>query len=257
MNMIQLWIAYKTLTKKELVRCFRIWPQTIVPPAITMTLYFVIFGRLIGSQLHSIDGYTYIQYIVPGLVMMAVITSAYMNTSSSFFGAKFQRSIEELLVSPMPNYIILFGFITGGVLRAMITALVVTSIALLFTHLNVQHIFLMFLIVLLTSIFFSTAGLINGIFAKTFDDVSWIPSFVLTPLTYFGGVFFSTAMLSGIWQKIAYLDPILYIVNAFRFSLLGISHANIEISISFLLFITVSAFFYALYLLRTSSGLRG
>ncbi len=252
----QIWISYQTLAWKELVRCFRIWPQTIVPPAITMTLYFVIFGKLVGSQIHSLDGFTYMQYIVPGLVMMAVITNAYLNTSSSFFGAKFQKSIEEILVSPMPNTIILLGFVTGGVLRAIIVAVVVILIALLFTHLNIHHIFLMCLVVLLTSIFFSTAGLINGIFAKTFDDVSWIPSFVITPLTYFGGVFFSVSMLSGIWQKIAYLDPIFYIVNAFRFSMLNVSSANVSLSILILLIITVATFLYALRLLRISPGLR-
>jgi len=252
----QIWIAYKTIVIKELQRCFRIWPQTIMPPAITMTLYFVIFGKLVGSQIHEIEGFTYIQYIVPGLVMMSIIMNAYINTSSSFFGSKFQRSIEEILVSPTPNVIILCGFIMGGVMRALIVGSIVTTIALFFTHLHLHHFLLMFLVALLTAVFFSIAGVINGVYAKTFDDVSWIPSFVITPLTYFGGVFFSTSMLSGLWQKIAYLDPILYIVNAFRYSLLGVSYANIEISVSVLFIFTTVLFFYALHLLRVSPGLR-
>lgn len=256
MNPHQIWIAYKTLVYKELIRCFRIWPQTIVPPAITMTLYFVIFGRLIGSQIRMIDGYSYIQYIVPGLIMMSIITNAYINASSSFFSAKFQRSIEEVLVSPTPNLIILLGYISGGVTRAFIVGMLVSAIALFFTHLSIHHLPLMLLTVLITAVFFSIAGVINGIFAKTFDDVSWIPSFVITPLTYFAGVFFSISMLSGIWQKVAYLDPIFYIVNAFRYSLLGVSSANVFISMGLLFLFTIGLFFYALRLIRISPGLR-
>ena len=253
---IQIWIAYKTIVIKELKRCFRIWPQTILPPAITMTLYFVIFGRLIGSQLRHIEGYTYMQYIVPGLIMMSVITNAYINASSSFYGAKFQRSIEELLVSPTPNVIILLGYISGSVARALIVGVLVTTIALLFTHLGIHHAVLMLGVVIMTSVFFATAGVINGVYAKSFDDVSWVPTFLITPLTYFGGVFFSISMLSGVWQKIAYFNPIFYIINAFRYSLLGISGANVVLSAMVMLFVTIAAFFYALYLLRTSEGLR-
>lgn len=252
----QIWIAYKTIVIKELIRCFRIWSQTLLPPAITMTLYFLIFGRLVGSQIHAVDGFTYMQYIVPGLIMMAVITNSYINSSSSFFSAKFQRSIEELLVSPTPNVIILLGYISGALARAVIIALIVTVIALFFTHLYIHHFFVMLLVVLLTSIFFATTGVINGVYARTFDDIAWIPSFLLTPLTYLGGVFFSISMLSGIWQKIAYLDPVLYIVNAFRYSLLGVSSANVPVSIAMMLLITIAVFIYALRLLRISPGLR-
>lgn len=250
------WVSYKTIVIKEMTRCFRIWPQTIVPPAITMTLYFVIFGRLIGSQIHPVEGFTYIQYIVPGLIMMSVITNAYMNASSSFFSNKAFRSIEEILVSPTPNAIILMGYVTGAVVRAIVVGSIVTVIALLFTHLGIHHLFLMVFVVLLTAMFFAIAGVINGVFAKSFDDVSWVPSFVITPLTYFGGVFFSISMLPVFWQKVAYLDPILYIINAFRYSLLGVSSANIALSVVMMLLVTVAAFFYALYLIRTSDGLR-
>src|SRR3989338_10067977 len=154
MSLVKIWIAYQTLVRKELIRIFRIWSQTLLPPAITMTLYFLIFGQLIGSQLRNIDGFTYMQYIVPGLIMMSVITNSYIHTSSAFFSIKFQRSIEELLVSPMPNIIILLGFISGALIRSLIVAFIVTCIALLFTHLTLHHWFLMLLIIVSTSVFF-------------------------------------------------------------------------------------------------------
>lgn len=252
----QILIAYQTLIIKELVRCFRIWPQTLVPPAITMTLYFLIFGRLVGSQISAVQGFTYMQYIVPGLIMMSVITNSYIHSSSSFFSMKFQRNIEEVLVSPTPNIIILLGFVTGAVARALIVAVIVMCIALLFTHLNVHHYALMFFIVLLTSFFFATAGVINGIFARNFDDVSWVPSFILTPLTYLGGVFFSIAMLPPVWQKVALLNPILYIVDLFRYSILGIRDIHIVGELFILLLLTIFIFCYALHLIRKSPRLR-
>lgn len=256
MNIKKMRIAYQTLVYKELIRCFRIWPQTIVPPAITMALYFVIFGKLVGKQIHPIDHFTYMQYIVPGLIMMQVILNSYINSSSSFFSMKFQRSIEEILVSPTPNIIILLGFISGSVARGFIVGTLVMGIALLFTHLVVQHVFLMFFIVLITSVFFSIAGLINGIFARNFDDVSWVPSFALTPLIYLGGVFYSVTMLSPLWQKIALLDPILYVVDMFRYSMLGIGETHFLSAFIMLSLFTVILFFYALHLLRKSSRLR-
>jgi ABC-2 type transport system permease protein len=256
MNSQRIWIAYLTILRRELKRCFRIWPQTIMPPAITTTLYFVIFGRLIGSQIPPVEGFTYIQYIVPGLIMMSIIMNAYINASSSFFSSKFQRSIEEVLVSPTPNYIILLGYISGSVVRAVVVGFIVTVIALFFTHLMIHHVLLMLLVVLLTSMFFATVGFINGVYAKSFDDVSWIPSFVITPLTYFGGVFFSISMLTSFWQKVAYLDPVLYIVNAFRYSLLNVSSSNVPFSLLVLFVVTIGTFYYALRLLKHSEGLR-
>lgn len=252
----QILIAYQTIIIKELVRCFRIWPQTLVPPAITMALYFLIFGKLVGSQISAVQGFTYMQYIVPGLIMMSVITNSYMNSSSSFFSMKFQRNIEEILISPTPNFIILLGFVTGAVARGLIVGLIVLFIALVFTHLNIHHIFLMIFTAFVTAFFFSTAGLVNAIFARNFDDVSWIPSFVLTPLTYLGGVFFSINMLSGVWQKIAMINPILYIVDLFRYSMLGIQDANILIAFILLLLMTIVIFIFALYLIQKSSRLR-
>ena len=256
MNAKQFLIAYQTIIIKELVRCFRIWPQTLVPPAITMTLYFLIFGKLIGSQISAVQGFTYMQYIVPGLIMMSVITNSYIHSSSSFFSMKFQRNIEEILVSPTPNVIILLGFVTGAIARACIVAVIVMCIALLFTHLNIHHFGLMFLIVLMTSFFFATAGVINGVFARNFDDISWAPSFVLTPLTYLGGVFFSIAMLPSIWQKVALLNPILYIVDLFRYSVLDIRDIHVVGELFVLTLITILIFCYALHLIAKSPRLR-
>ncbi|OGT44844.1 MAG: ABC transporter permease [Gammaproteobacteria bacterium RIFCSPHIGHO2_12_FULL_38_11] len=252
----QILIAYQTLIIKELIRTFRIWPQTIMPAAITMTLYFLIFGKLVGSQIHPLQGFSYMQYIVPGLIMMSVITNSYIHASASFFGMKFQRSIEEILISPMPNVIILLGFITGAVIRAFIVSLIVLCIALLFTHISIAHTVLMVFIILMTSIFFATAGLINAVFARTFDDVSWVPSFVLTPLTYLGGVFFSISMLSAFWRKLAMLNPVWYIVDLFRYTMLGITDANIYLALFVLLLGSVLFFIYALHLIAKSPRLR-
>lgn len=252
----QKFIAYQTLVIKELVRCFRIWPQTLLPPAITMALYFVIFGRLVGSQIHAVDGFTYMQYIVPGLVMMSVITNSYMHSSGGFFSMKFQRSIEEILVSPTPNSIVLFGFVTGAVVRGLVVALIVMFISLFFTHLHIDHLLLVLLTILLTSFFFATAGLINGIYARNFDDLSWVPSFVLTPLTYLGGVFFSISMLSPFWQKVALINPIFYTIDLFRYSVLGLSQANIAVEFSVLFLLDAVLFFAALYMIRNSLRLR-
>ncbi|OGT33151.1 MAG: ABC transporter permease [Gammaproteobacteria bacterium RIFCSPHIGHO2_02_FULL_39_13] len=256
MTLKQILIAYQTIVIKELVRTFRIWPQTILPPAITTALYFLIFGKLVGSQISAVQGYTYMQYIAPGLIMMQVIMNSYVNSSSSFFSMKFQRNIEELLISPTPNVIVLLGFVTGSVARGFIVGIIVMCIALLFTHLTVHHVGLMFLTVLITSVFFATAGVINGIVARNFDDVSWIPSFVLTPLTYLGGVFFSVSMLPGFWQKMAMLNPILYLVDLFRYSVLGVQDTNIFFALVILSIVTAMIFCYALYLIRYSSRLR-
>ena len=256
MNAKKIWIAYQTIVIKEFFRCLRIWPQTIMPPAITTTLYFIIFGKLVGSQIKPLYGFTYMQFIVPGLVLMQVVINAYVNASSSFFGAKFQRYIEELLVSPTPNVIILLGYVTGGLVRACIVASIVITIALLFTHLEIQHPGLMIFTIVMLAIFFSIAGVINAIFAYTFDDVSWVPSFVLTPLTYLGGVFFSIKMLPSLWQKIALLNPVLYLIDLFRYSVLGVQEASITVALTILFMMTFGLFFYALHLLAKSPRLR-
>lgn len=256
MSLQEQWIAFLTILHKEIKRFTRIWIQTLLPPAITMILYFVIFGKLIGSRIGDMSGFSYIEFVAPGLIMMAVITNAYANVSSSFFSAKFQRSIEELLVSPTPNYIILLGYVMGGVARGVAVGLIVTIMSLFFADLHIHHWLTTLFIVLMTSILFSIAGFINAIYANTFDDVSIIPTFVLTPLTYFGGVFYSINLLPEFWQQVSVLNPILHMVNAFRYGMLGITDLNIGMALVGLTVFVVILFVIALHLLKTGKRLR-
>ncbi len=249
-------IALYTILRKEVVRFIRIWSQTLIPPAITVTLYFIIFGKLIGSQLRDIQGISYIQYIVPGLTMMSMITNSYANTSASFFSAKFSKSIEEMLVSSMPNYIILLGYLFGGMLRGLLVGIVVMLTSLFFVPIHIQHLEVFISMAVLASLIFSVAGLINAIFAKSFDDISFIPTFVLTPLTYLGGVFFSITQLPVAWQKLASLNPILNIVDTFRYGILGISDVNIYHSYTMVCFLVVVLLIWCLVLLQKGVGLR-
>jgi ABC-2 type transport system permease protein len=249
-------IALQTVLYKEVVRFTRIWSQTLLPPAITMTLYFIIFGQLIGSQLHDIKGFTYMQYLVPGLTMMAIITSAYANTSSSFFGAKFSKSIEEMLVSSMPGYIILLGYMLGGTLRGILVGAIVIFIAFLFTHIHIHHLWLVLFMAVLSSMLFSLGGFINAIFAKKFDDVSFIPTFVLTPLTYLGGVFYSIKQLPPTWQTISSINPILNIVDTFRYGMIGVSDINIYFGLALVCMLFIILFVWCLSLLKKGVGLR-
>ena len=250
-------VALQTLVRREIVRIMRIWTQTLIPPAITMTLYFVVFGKLIGGRIGTIEGgFSYIQYIVPGLVMMSIITNSYGNISSSFFGAKFSRSVEEMLVSPMPNWVILLGYVTGAVTRGLVVGVLVLLIALFFTSLHVVHPIITFLSVLLGATIFSLAGFVNAVFAKKFDDIALVPTFVLTPLTYLGGVFYSINMLGEPWQTISRVNPILYMVNAFRFGVLGITDVNIWVAFVVMLAFVVALSIVALQLLHRGIGLR-
>ncbi|MGP1939643.1 MAG: ABC transporter permease [Arsenophonus sp. ET-DL9-MAG3] len=238
--MIQLyWIVIKTIWKKEITRFLRIWIQTLLPPVITMTLYFIIFGSLIGSRIGNMDGVNYSQFIVPGLIMMSVITNAYTNVCSSFFGAKFQKSIEELLVAPVISHIMIIGFIGGGVARGVLVGILVTIVSLFFVQLNVYSWWIVIIIILMTAILFSLTGLINAIFAKSFDDISIIPTFVLTPLTYLGGVFYSSSLLPEFWQKISKLNPIVYMISGLRYGFLGISDIRLSITLSILVIFIV------------------
>lgn len=249
-------IALHTILVKEIRRFMRIWVQTILPSAITMSLYFIIMGKFIGSQINPIDGFSYIEFIAPGLIMMGIITNSYANTVSSFYSSKFQRHIEEMLVSPMPNYIIILGFMLGGIARGIIVGAVVTVVALFFTHLQIHSIALVILITILTAALFSIAGLINGIFARSFDDISIIPTFVLTPLTYLGGVFFSIDMLSSFWQNISLINPIIYMVSSFRYGVLGITDVNLTAAIAVILGFFIALFAVCLYLLNKGIGIR-
>lgn len=250
------YIALITILRKEVVRFMRIWSQTLLPPAITMTLYFIIFGKLIGSQIQDINGYTYMQYLVPGLTMMAIMTNAYVNTASSFFGAKFSKSIEEMLVSSMPNVVILLGYMLSGALRGLLTGIVVILISLFFTHLQFHHIGVVIGMAILSAMLFSLGGLINGIFAKKFDDVSFIPTFVLTPLTYLGGVFYSINQLPEFWQKLTFFNPIFDMVDIFKYGMLGISDINVYVGFSMIGFLFIILFIGCLYLMHKGIGLR-
>jgi len=250
------WIAYVTIVLKEITRFMRIWQQTLIPPAISTLLYFVIFGNLIGKRIGQMDGFDYMDFLVPGLILMAVINASYQNVVGSFFGAKWGKSIEELLVSPTPNSIILLAYITGGVARGMLVGLIVTGISLLFTDLNVFNLGILTGVVILTAVLFSLGGFVNAIFAKTFDDVSIIPTFVLLPLTYLGGVFYSIHLLGDFWQQVSKANPILYMVNAFRYGFLGISDVSLSFSFGMIGFFIICFFALSLYLLTYSRGLR-
>ena len=249
-------IAFLTIVRKEIKRFMRIWTQTLVPPVITITLYFIIFGNLIGQRIGTMAGVDYIEFVVPGLIMMSVITSSYTNVVSSFYGAKFQRFVEEMLVSPTPNYIILSGFVVGGVARGLGVGLIVTLVAMFFTDLQIHSYPITLSIVLMTSVFFAVAGFINAVYANSFDDISIVPTFVLTPLIYLGGVFYSVSLLPEFWQKVSMANPVLYMVNGFRYGFLGQSDVSIGLAIGVLVGFNILFFAAAYYILDKGIGIR-
>jgi len=256
MNWKNYWIGLQTLVIKEVLRFARIWMQTILPPAITTLLYLLIFGNLLGQRLGEMDGYSYIDFIVPGIIMMSIITNSYANVVSSFYSTKFQHHIEELLVSPLPNVLILLGYVLGGVARGLAVGLVVTLVTMLFTDLQIDNLPLTLLVAFLTALLFSLAGFINAVFAKSFDDISIVPTFVLTPLTYLGGIFYSISLLPEFWQTASHFNPIFYMVNAFRYAILGVS--DVSMSSAFLIigaFIVVLATL-SLMLLNRGVGIK-
>lgn len=249
-------VGYKTMVRRDVVRIFRIWSQTLLPPVVTMSLYFVIFGGFIGSQVKGVGGFTYMQYIVPGLVMMSIVTNAYMNTVSTFFFSKWQKVIHEILVSPMPSWAVIAGFVTGGVVRAALVGILVVGISLLFTHLIVFNILIVLVVAFLTAILFALAGVINGIYAKGFDSISIVPNFVLTPLTYLGGVFYSIHLLPPFFAKLSLANPILYMVNAFRYGFLGVSDVPLGTCFAVLGGLTIVFFLWTLFLFKRGAGLK-
>jgi ABC-2 type transport system permease protein len=249
-------IAFLALLRKEIKRFLRIWSQTLLPPLISTGLYFLIFGGLIGQRLGKIQGFTYMQYIAPGLIMMSVITAAYSNVVTSVYGMRFQRSIEELIVAPLPNGLLLGGFVAGGVVRGLLVGLLITLLASFFTHLSIYDFAVLCAIVPLTTILFSLAGFANALFAKSFDDISIVPTFVLTPLTYLGGVFYSIHLLPPFWQKVSLFNPILYIVNAFRYALLGISDISVLKALLVISLCCLVLFIINLRLLSKGQGIR-
>ena len=248
--------ALKSLAVKETNRYLRIWVQTLVPPVITTSLYFIIFGNLIGGRIGEMEGFSYMEFIVPGLIMMSVITSSYSNVSSSFFSQKFQKNIEELLIAPVPTHIIMWGFIVGGLGRSILVGTLVTIISLFFVPLQAYSWVMIIVTLLMTSILFSLAGLLNGIFAQSFDDVSIVPTFVLQPLTYLGGVFYSISMLPPFWQAVSRVNPIVYMISGFRYGFLGIIDVPILLSMGILVIFIVVLYAIDWYLIETGRGLR-
>jgi ABC-2 type transport system permease protein len=250
------WVGYKTIVRKEITRILRIWGQTIVPPAITMSLYFIIFGELIGRRIGDMGGFSYMQYLVPGLVIMSVITNSYGNMVSSFFGAKFGKHIEELLISPLPNWVILAGYVTGAVSRGLMVGAVVMAVSLFFTRIEVQDPLIMFTVLLLTAVVFALAGMVNAIFARKFDDIAIIPTFVLAPLTYLGGVFYTISLLPEFWRNVSMFNPILYMVNGFRYGMIGVSDVSLLQTYFVILVAAALLFSWCLLLLHRGTGLR-
>ena len=249
-------IAYKTIVRKEVLRFSRIWKQTLIPPVITNILYFIIFGNLIGQRIGNIENFSYTDFIFPGLLLMSVITHSYTNTVSSLYISKYHRYIEELLVSPIENYTILAGFITGGIIRGLSVGVVVILAAQFFVTFTVHNIFLMLAVILLSSTLFSMCGFLNGLFASDWDDINVVPTFIMTPLTYLGGIFFSISMLPGIWQDIALINPILYLINALRFSMLGISDVSVSFAFFIIIAFNILLATLCLYFLSVGKGLR-
>lgn len=250
------WIAFNTIFIKEVRRFMRIWVQTLLPPAITMTLYFVIFGQLIGKRVGEMGGVDYMSFIVPGLIMMSVITSAYSNVSSSFFSNKFQHSIEELMVAPVHPLTLLAGYVAGGVARGIASGFIVTLVSMYFTTLSIHNIWVVFLVVVLAAIVFALGGFVNALLATKFDDVAIVPTFLIAPLTYLGGVFYSISLLPEVWQKVSLINPVLYLVNTFRYGILGISDINIVYAILMLVVFVIALTLWSLWLLNKGTGLR-
>jgi ABC-2 type transport system permease protein len=250
------WVAFRTILTKEMLRFMRIWVQTVLPPAITMALYFVIFGKLIGAQIGDMDGFRYIDFIVPGLILMSVISNSYANVVSSFYSSKFQRNVEELLIAPLPNFIILAGYVGGGVARGLVVGTVVTGVSMFFADLEIHSYGVTVIVFVLTSVLFAIAGFINAVFANSFDDISIVPTFVLTPLTYLGGVFYSISLLPEFWQQVSLANPVLYMVNAFRYGLLGVSDIALWQAFAIIIGFILALGAYAMWLLGRGVGIK-
>lgn len=249
-------VAFNTILTREVRRFVRIWPQTILPPVVTTSLYFLIFGTLIGQRIGDMGGRPYMEYIVPGVILMSVISNSYGNVVSSFYSTKFQRHIEELLIAPVPNWVILSGYVSGGVVRGVTVGTVVGLISCIFTRMTVQHVGVALAVLLLTAVLFSLAGFINATFADSFDDISIIPNFVLTPLSYLGGVFYSIHLLPDLWQKISLANPILYMVNAFRYGLIGVTDVDLRSAFLITTLVIVALVLFSLYLLNRGTGIK-
>ena len=250
------WIAFQAILIKEVLRFMRIWVQTVLPPAVTTVLYFVIFGKLIGDRIGEMGGVSYIEYIVPGLILMSVISHSYAYVVSSFYSTKFQRHVEELLVAPVPNWVILAGYVSGGVARGLVVGVVVSAISRVFADVPVANHGVALAVFILTATLFALGGFINAVFARTFDDISIIPTFVLTPLTYLGGVFYSIDLLPEFWQSVSLINPILHMVSAFRYGMLGVSDINVGLAFGIILAFIFLLTTVSLYLLDRGTGIK-
>jgi ABC-2 type transport system permease protein len=256
MNISLMLTALYTIMRKEMIRILRIWPQTLIPPVVTITLYFVIFGKIIGRDVELVDGVSYISYIIPGLIMNAVIINSYTNTVSSFFNARMYHSVEEMIVSPMPNWLIVLGYISGGMARGLLVGSLVVVMAYFFDKIIPEHLFFTIIVILLSSMLFAILGFLNGLLARNYDDMTWVPTFVLTPLIYLGGVFYPIAVLPEFWQKVSLFNPILYMVNAFRYGILEISSVDPYIALFSLLLLNVAAFLSVWKMMNIGIGIR-
>lgn len=257
MKPAEMWTSFYTIVRKDTVRIFRIWPQTFLPSVVTSVLYFLVFGKILGEQIGDINGFSYIQFVVPGLVMLAVVTNSFTNAATTFFQAKFfSRNIDEILVSPTPPWVLIAGFVAGGVVRGTIVGILVLAVSMFFAVPPLTNIFVIALFLILSSILFSLAGLVNGIYAKSFDGITIVPTFVLTPLVYLGGVFYSAHALPGFWGTLTYADPIFYLVNGFRYGFMGISDVSLTICIAVLVTLITILVAFSWYLIRTGLGLR-
>jgi len=257
MEPLQLWISFYTILRKDIVRIFRIWPQTFLPSIITSVLYFLVFGTVLGTRIGDIGGFSYMQFVVPGLVMLGVVTNSFSNVATTFFQAKFfSRNIDEILVSPTPPWVLIAGYVSGGVVRGVVIGILVLLVSLFFAPLPLTNPFVIFLFLVLSSLLFSLAGLVNGIFAKNFDGITIVPTFVLTPLVYLGGVFYSVHDLPALWQTITYFDPIFYLINGFRWGFMGISDVSLATSTSVLFALISILIAVNWYLIKTGLGLK-
>lgn len=249
-------IALKTLVRVETIRFLRVWIQSLMPPVVTIVLYFLVFGHFIGPHLQIQSGVSYMQFIVPGLVMMAVVMNSYNNAAFAFFMTRFQRSIEEMLVSPMDTHVILLGFSIASIARGLLTGCIVTLVSFLFTHELPYNISILFISAILAALFFSLLGFLNGIYAKKFDDVSTVPTFILTPLVYLGGVFYAIQQLPPVWQLVSYFNPIMYLVSLFRYGFVGLQTTSLLYSILILLAANILLYAYNISLLKRGVGIR-
>lgn len=256
MNSKQIWAAYMTIVRKEFLRLFRVWIQTLLPPVVTTVLYFLVFGKFIGTQVASINGMTYMEFIIPGVIMISVITQSFMHSAFGYYMSKFQRSIEEILVSPTPYWVMILGYVTGGVLRGLVTGALLLLVSLFFTTIMIHNVFHVVAFAVLTSIVFSLAGLINAIFAKDFDSISIFPTFILTPLTYLAGTFYSLSMLPQVWRDLSLWNPLLYMINGFRYGLIGVTDVSIGIAYGILSILAAVLSFTVWYLFYSGRGVR-